>query len=160
MILTARYRVHAVSVDPEGRYHVAMEPVYEGAPENAEAFAGKPAGLIRLGPLPAEAGRHFAEGVEVLSDFEPLDAEDPVPATPDPATPEPATEPQAEAPAVDPAPETTPADAPPAEAPTATDAPESGSAETPAPEVQSNADAPVDASINVSLPSTWGYGSI
>ena len=89
MVLTARYRVHAVSVDPEGRYHVAMEPVYEGAEENTEAFAGKPAGLIRIGPLPAEAGKHFTEGVEVLADFEPLeedieDAEDPAPATPSP----------------------------------------------------------------------------
>lgn len=91
MVLTARYRVHAVSVDPEGRYHVAMEPVYEGAEENAEAFAGKPAGLVRLGPLHAEVGAFFKQGSEVLADFEVLeqdieDVEGPAPL--EPLTPE------------------------------------------------------------------------
>jgi hypothetical protein len=171
MMLTARYRVHAVSVDPEGRYHVAMEPIYEGSHENAVAFAGKPAGLIRIGPLPAEAGKHFTEGVEVLADFEPLeedieDAEDPAPApVSDPPAEKPATpaiQPftlsgpplqaynsgEVPAPATDPAPEPEPA---PAE-PTAEDPAPASGAPAAEPEAQ---DAP-PASTDQGYP---GYGS-
>ena len=151
MVLTARYRVHAVSVDPEGRYHVAMEPVYEGAAENAEAFAGKPAGLIRLGPLPAEVGAFFKQGSEVLADFEVLeedieDVEDPAPVTT--PTPSPAADPPTLAPATDPALEPEPA---PAEPAAEDPAPASG-----APAVEPEAQDAPPASTDQGYP---GYGS-
>ena len=86
MVLTARYKVHAASQDAESRYHIAMVPV-EGSKENDEAFQGTPGGLMRIGPLHADAGKHFTEGVEVLVDFEVLEPdieehEDPAPAEP------------------------------------------------------------------------------
>ena len=100
MVLTARYRVHAASQDAEGRYHVAMVPV-EGSDENTEAFAGTPGGLMRIGPLHADAGKHFTEGAEVLVDFEVLEPDieehEDAPAAPAPES--------APAPAVDPTPE-------------------------------------------------------
>lgn len=50
-------------------YHVKMEPVVYGSPENEEFFRYTPFGVLEIGTINDEAAKEFTPGKEYLLDI-------------------------------------------------------------------------------------------